>query len=122
MTATELIEAGYRLENAKITSVDFFMEDHGVITLQMVLEGGGFGVVFGGVDLGYGYLGAKAFSGSSKAMPYIMRIMDVVGVSRFNAMKGQYVRIAHKGLGSPVKIIGNIIEDKWFDPDSLFNE
>lgn len=122
MTATELIEAGYRLENAKITSVDLSMQAHGAITLQMVLEGDGFGLVYRGIGLGYGYLGAKAFSGSSKAMPYIMRIMDVVGVSRFNAMKGQYVRIAHKGLGSTVKSIGNIIEDKWFDPDSLFNE
>lgn len=29
--------------------------------------------------------------------------------------------IAFKGLGSSTKIIGNIIEDKWFDPESFFN-
>ena len=49
-----------------------------------------------------------------------MNIMNVVGVERFNDMKGKYVRVAIKGLGSPVKIIGNIIEDKWFDPELFF--
>ena len=39
-----------------------------------------------------------------------MRIMDVVGESELLKLKGKYIRIAHKGLGSTVEIIGNIIK------------
>lgn len=51
-----------------------------------------------------------------------MRIMDVVGVSRLEDMKGKYIRVATKGWGSTVKIIGNIINNRWFDYDSFFKE
>ncbi len=122
MKTEDLIKAGYTLENMKITSVDLSMRDHGAITLMMAMEGNGIGTIYGGICLGHGYLGAKEFSGSEKAMPYIMRIMDVVGVECFNDMKGKYVRVAIKTFSSPVKIIGNIIEDKWFNPESFFNE
>lgn len=122
MKAEDLIKAGYTLKNMKITSVDLSMQDHGIITLMMALKGNDTGTIYGGTCLGHGYLGAKKFSGSEKAMPYIMRIMDVVGVALFNDMAGKYVRIAIKDFSSPVKIIGNIIEDKWFDPESFFNE
>lgn len=37
-------------------------------------------------------------------------------------MKGKYVRIADKGWGNSVKIIGNLISDKWFDYESFFSE
>ena len=37
-------------------------------------------------------------------------------------MKGKYIRIAHKGFGSSVKIIGNIIKDKWFDYGTFFEK
>lgn len=120
MTADSLIRDGYEIINMRITSVDLFMGDHGCMTLAMTMEGSGYGTVYGGYSLGHGYLGAKEFDGSEKSMPYIMNIMNVVGVERFNDMKGKYVRVAIKGLGSPVKIIGNIIEDKWFDPESFF--
>lgn len=122
MKTADLIREGYTLENMQIISVDLSMQDHGVITLMMSMKGNCIGTVYGGICLGHGYLGAKEFSGSVKAMPYIMRIMDVVGVERFNDMKGKYVRVAIKDFSSPVKIIGNIIEDKWFNPESFFNE
>lgn len=122
MKAEDLVKAGYRLENMKITSVDLSMQDHGCITLMMDIRGSSVGTIYGGICLGHGYLGAKEFSGSEKAMPYIMRIMDVVGVERFNDLKGKYIRIATKTISSPVKIIGNIVEDKWFDSESFFNE
>lgn len=120
MTADILVRDGYEIINMRITSVDLSMSDHGCMTLFMGMDGNGYGTVYGGYCLGHGYLGAKEFDGSEKSMPYIMNIMNVVGVERFNDMKGKYVRVAIKGLGSPVKIIGNIIEDKWFDPESFF--
>lgn len=118
----ELISAGYKIKNAKVIHVDLSMEDHGVICLDMTLEGNGWGVVFGGVVLGQGYVGAKEFNGSADGMEYIMRIMDTLNSSKFNDMVGKHVRVATKGWGDPVKIIGNIIDDKWFDTESFFND
>ena len=116
-TQEQLTESGYRIENALITNVDLSMADHGCLTLAMTLEGGGWGVVYGGYCLGKGYLGADDdfFDGSAAGMEYLMRIMDTVGVEKF-----KYVRVATKRWGDSVKIIGNIIKDKWFDAETFF--
>lgn len=121
-TQEQLIESGYRIENALITYVDLSMADHGCLTLAMKLEGCGWGVVYGGYYLGKGYLGADDdfFDGSAAGLESIMRIMDVIGVERFQDLKGKYVRVATKDWGGPVKIIGNILNDKWFDAETFF--
>lgn len=121
-TQEQLIESGYSIENALITNVDLSMADHGCLTLAMTLEGSGWGVVYGGYCLGKGYLGADDdfFDGSAAGMEYLMRIMDTVGVEKFQDIKGKYVRVATKGWGDSVKIIGNIINDKWFDTETFF--
>ena len=121
-TQEQLIESDYRIENALITNVDLSMADHGCLTLVMTLEGGGWGVVYGGYCLGKGYLDASDdfFDGSAAGMEYLIRIMDTVGVEKFQDLKGKYVRVADQGWGSSVKIIGNIIKDKWFDAETFF--
>lgn len=121
-TYDELISLGYKIENAKITSVDLSMEDHGCLTCDLVLDGSGWGCVYGGYCLGHGYLGAKEFKSFPHTGEYIMMIMDTIGVSRFNDMVGKYVRVATKGWGDSIKIIGNIIDDKWFDVTSFFED
>ena len=35
-------------------------------------------------------------------------------------LKDKYIRVVDEGWGSPIKKIGNIIEDKWFDIDEFF--
>jgi hypothetical protein len=121
-TQEKLIEAGYKIENALIENVDLSMADHGCLTLEMTLKGYGWGVVYGGYCLGRGYLGADDhfFLGSADGMEYLIRIMDTVGVERFQNLKGKYVRVATKDWGSSVKIIGNIIKDQWFDAETFF--
>lgn len=75
----------------------------------------------GACCLGKGYVGADDdfFSGYEKGTESIMRIMDTVGQSDLLNLKGQYIRIAYKGIGNPVEIIGNIIQDKWFNYKSM---
>ena len=123
-TKEELEEAGYKIENVKITNVDLSMSDHGVLCLSMTLDGLGWGCIYGGYVLGHGYLGCDDdyFKGSKQGTESIMRIMDVVGCSRFNSMKDKIVRVATKEWGDTIKIIGNVIEDKWFDAESFYNK
>jgi hypothetical protein len=119
-TQNELINLGYRIENARITKADLSMADHGCFTLSIVLDGNSWGVVYGGYCLGHGYLGANDFDGSAAGMESIMRIMDVVGVERFQDLQNKYVRVATKGWNGPVKIIGNVLKDQWFDIETFF--
>lgn len=84
----KLISEGYKIKNAKITHLNLSMGDHGVLCLEMVIEGDGWGVCFGGVALGQGYVGAKEFKGSAAGLEYIMRIMDTLEADRFNDMLG----------------------------------
>lgn len=121
-TQEQLIEAGYNIENALIESVDLSMADYGCLVLAMDLKGNGWSVTYGNYCLGKGYLGADDdfFLGSAAGMEYLIRIMDTVGVERFQNLKGKYVRVAIKGWGSTVKIIGNILKDQWFDAETFF--
>lgn len=48
--------------------------------------------------------------------------MDIVGVSRFNYLTNSYVHVAMKGWGNTIKIIGNLIKDKWFDQEGFFED
>lgn len=118
----DLIAAGYRIENAQIESVSLTMADHGCLTLELGLKGSGWGCMYGGYCLGKGYLGAKEFSGSAKGLEAIMQIMNVIGVDDLFKAKGKYVRVATKGWGSTIKIIGNVIDDLWFDYEEFFKE
>lgn len=119
-TEKELIELGYELKNAKITDVSLTMGNYGSLTSWLVLNGSGWATSYGGRCLGYGYLGSKEFIGSPNGIEYLMRIMDVTGVESWGDLENKYVRVAMKGWGSSVKIIGNLIDDKWFDSDSFF--
>lgn len=109
-------------KNMKITNVSLTMADHGCLSLDLTLEGGGYGVVFGGRCLGKGYLGAKDFTGFADGIVYIMRIMDTVGVDKLEDLKGCYVRMVDPGWGGIVEEIGNITEEKWFNAKEFFNE
>lgn len=119
-TEDELVQSGYKLENAEIGTVSLNMKEHGCLFLEIPVCGNGWGCVLGGYVLGKGYLGAKSFSGSAAGTESIMRIMDVVGVDDLNKMKGEKIRVATRGWGSRPTIIGNIIQDKWFDYESFF--
>lgn len=98
------------------------MEDHACLVFYLSLDGHGPCCCYGGYVFGKGYVGAKNFEGYASGIEAIMRIMDTVGCSKYEDMKGKYVRVATKGWGSTVKIIGNILEDKWFDYGSFFDD
>ena len=47
--------------------------------------------------------------------------MDTVGVTKLSDLKGRYIRAA-AAKDKRLKIIGNIINDKWFDIKSFFED
>ena len=51
-----------------------------------------------------------------------MKIMDTVGVERWEDLEGQYARIKTEGWGSRITCIGNILKNKWFDLKEFFAE
>ena len=110
------------IENAKIESTALTMADHGVLCFYLTLRMCGAGVNYGGYVLGQGYLGAKEFKGDEKGIEAIMRIMDVVGVSKWEDLSGKYCRIVSNGLGRTIDKIGNIIENKWFDAKEFWKD
>lgn len=111
------------IENARIEKVTLSMADHGCLSFHVVVEMNGAGVAIGGYVIGKGYLGSKTFTASTGAgLVAMMRIMDVVGVERWEDLEGKYCRIESNGWGSRVTTIGNIIADKWFDLEEFFEK
>lgn len=112
------------IENARITHVSLSMEDHGCLTFWLTLEGHYWACGYGGYVIGHGYLDAdKFFAENGGGLVAMMRIMDVVGVSRWEDLEGKLVRVKTEGTGSTrITTIGNIIEDKWFDIDEFFKD
>lgn len=124
-TENLLVEEGYEIQNAEITSVSLSPSDYCCLSLNIGLQGASWGCVYGGYCFGKMYPDSyekDTYEGSAAGMEAIMRIMDVVGVSKLEDMKGKYIRVATKGWGSSVNIIGNIIKDRWFDYDSYFKD
>lgn len=108
------------IENAKITDVSITMGDHGCLTFWITLEGGGWGCNFGGYCIGKGYLGADKFTATDKGLVAMMKIMDVIGVEKWEDLIGKYCRVRISSLGNPITMIGNVLCDKWFDIKEFF--
>ena len=80
-TAKELVNEGYTLENALIKNVSLSSTDYCCLTLNMDLEGGGWGCSYGGYCLGKIYPNSyekDTYEGSAAGMEAIMRIMELV--------------------------------------------
>ena len=110
-----------RIENAQISNVTLSMADHGCLTFWVYLDGGGWGCGFGGYCIGHGYLGADEFKAESgSGLEAMMRIMDTVGVEKWEDLKGKYVRCKMGRLGDGIDEIGNVLKNKWFNIREFF--
>lgn len=92
--------------NARIQKTMLGFEDHGIFTCMVTLEFKsttvqGFG--------GYSMNGASNFGGQ-----FIQEILRAVGVEEWEKLPGKHVRVRRDN--SSIVAIGNIIEDRWFEP------
>lgn len=123
-TEEKLIEAGYRIQNALIINVDLSTVNFCSADLAITLEGDGWGVVIGGYKLAHAgtYIKFDEVQGHKEGFELILKIMWVLDSDSLFDLKGKYVRVATKGWGDSVKIIGHIIKDQWFDYGSFFKK
>lgn len=109
------------IENAEITETLLGYADHGILTFSIGLKGKGWGVNYGNRALdGFDKKEDKR-TPDQAAMRIIPEILNVVGVRKWEELKGKYVRVETNGLGRTITKIGNLIDDVWLDLDDFLN-
>ena len=101
------------IANATIENTMLGIEDHGIMSFSLTLTyGGGYGQGFGG----YALDGKGGEQGHAKSILCIRKIIETVGVEKWEDLRGKYIRIkkASEHAG-PIEEIGNIMDEKWFN-------
>jgi len=104
------------IENGLIESTMLGMEDHGCMSCWLNLSFSGTGQGFGGYALDGFRPNLNRRVGTAWGLEFIKRTMDVVGVEKWESLKGKYVRVKRRERRGPIVAIGNIVADKWFEP------
>lgn len=95
------------------------IEGHGIFSAYLQLEFDGSGQSFGGYALDQYNKERKERVGTAYGMEFIRRVMDVVGVESWEALKGKHVRVDHDH--SKIYGIGHITKNRWFYPERDLN-
>ena len=109
------------IKNAQIESTMLGREDHGIFTFMIYIRFDGCGCGVGGyaLDAYDKQLNKRVFS--TKSLEAVSKILDVVGVDKWEDLKGKYIRIKDNGWGSTIDEIGNLMENKWFNLRKFFS-
>lgn len=108
------------VKNAKITGTMLGYEDHGILSCFLYLQYEHSNQGFGGHSLDKPMFIDGKFShreGTAYGMIYIGRILNIVGVNKWEDLKGQYIRVM--ASNSKVHKIGHYLKDVWFDPCAI---
>lgn len=107
-------------KNATIKSTMLGYEDHGILTIFLNLDYGDSGQGFGGYALDEFIKGADARIPTVAVGKWIKGLLDVVGVEKWEALKGQHLRVEIEGgWNGKIVRIGHFLKDKWFDPTAV---
>lgn len=71
------------IENARIVSTSISMADHGVLVISFAVIGDSWACNIGQWVSGYGHPGANNWKGNGSAIVAMMKIMDIVGVEKW---------------------------------------
>lgn len=109
-----------KIRNAKITSTMLGREDHGILTFMVFVEFGCSGCGIGGyaIDQYDRGTGKRVFSGNG--LEAISKILETVGVDKWEDLPNKYIRVKDNGWGSTIDEIGNLMEEKWFNIREFF--
>lgn len=109
------------IKNAQITGTMLGREDHGIFTFMIYVKFDGCSCGVGGYALDYynEEFGERVYS--AKSLEAVSKLLDVVGVDKWEDLKGKYIRVKDNGWGSTIDEIGNLMENKWFNLREFFN-
>ena len=107
--------------NAIITNTRLGKE-RGIMTFWIFVEYDCGGQGLGGIALD-GYNKEKdCREGHYKSIELISKILDVVGVEKWEDLVGKHVRVEKVNWGCTAKKFGHIMKDKWINLDTFFKE
>lgn len=109
--------AEMEIVNARISSTQLGCEDHGIMSFFVMLEWNGGGQGLGGYAIDKYDQRTKERIGCGFGITAIRKILETVGVGKWEDLKGKLIRAKINSWKFPDRapIIGHIIEDKWFD-------
>lgn len=111
------------IKNAQITGTMLGREDHGIFTFMIYVKFDScVSCGIGGYALDYYDRESDKRAYSAKSLEAVSKILDVVGVDRWEHLNGKYIRIKDNGWGSTIDEIGNLMEDKWFNLREFFSK
>lgn len=111
-----------KIEKGRITETMLGREDHGIMTLYLLIEFEKSTYAYGGYALDtYDEKEGKRI-GATSGIQAIAEILNCVGVTKWEDLTGSFVRCEHQEKGGKIIRIGNLIEDKWFSFEAFFKE
>mgnify|MGYP007100263266 FL=1 len=111
-----------KIKNAKIRSTMLGRENHGIMTFMIYISADGFGCGIGGYWLDEFNSATQTRVFRAESMEAISKVLEVIGVDKWEDLPGKYIRFEDNGWGSKVTKIGNIIEEKWLNLEELFGK
>ena len=111
-----------KIINAKIRSTMLGRENHGIMTFMIYISADGFDCGIGGYWLDEFNSATQTRVFRAESMEAISKVLEVVGVDKWEDLPGKYIRFEDNGWGSKVTKIGNIIEEKWLNLEELFGK
>lgn len=110
------------IQNAKIVHTSLGVEDHGIFTCYLTLEGDGWGCSFGGYALDTWDETKRERVGTAIGFNAIIKLMETLDVKNWEELKGKMVRVETDGWGSRITKIGHIIKNRWFSFEEFFRK
>ena len=111
-----------KIKNAKIRSTMLGRENHVFMRFLFYISAVGFDCGIGGYWLDEFNSATQTRVFRAESMEAISKVLEVVGVDKWEDLPGKYIRFEDNGWGSKVTKIGNIIEEKWLNLEELFGK
>ena len=106
--------------NAEITGTFLGREDHSIMTFTIYVRTNAYHCGVGGYALDRYDREHDTRVFTAKGLEAISKILDVVGVDKWEDLPRKNIRVIDDGWGKPINEIGNLMEDKWFNLREFF--
>lgn len=105
--------------NAKIIRSFLGVEDHGIFTCMLTLEGDGWGIGYGGYSMDTWHAELNRRVGTAYGMEVIMQLLNALELECWEDLKGKCVRVEMDHEFGKVVRIGHLLKNKWFSFDQV---